>query len=229
MRYLSSLAAAAVLAGLTPGDAAAAPCCREIPKWYGGISTSAVFLDDVELEKSIPAAATFIHAYDAGFGVSGAIGYRLSPYIRLELEAAYRRNDLDNVNGSPNAPGVGSNVTTAYMGNVYLDYDNATRLVPYIGAGAGMAYINPHTILTLDNGLTTETKHLKDWAPAFQFMGGITYDATQNPAIPMELYLGYRYFTTGDITIDYTIVPGYNRSLSNTSHNVELGARLYMF
>ncbi len=77
--------------------------------------------------------------YQTGFIVSAALGYRCQCGIRYEAEAAYRRNELENVKFFGNTFNLdGSFQSAGFMANCLWDspccYYN---LRPYIGAGIG--------------------------------------------------------------------------------------------
>src|SRR5882757_7994484 len=80
-------------------------------------------------------------SYNTGFVLGGAVGYDfLGP--RLEVEGVYRENTGSlTIGGLPGSAGVNLN-QVAIMGNVYYDFLAGQAIVPYIGAGAGVAFLN---------------------------------------------------------------------------------------
>lgn len=139
--------------------------------------------------------------YHSDIGVSGSayLGYKLNSYLRIEAEATAKHND---VNGSGSS---GEFDSYAGMGNLYIDIPTGGKLTPYIGAGAGYAYI-------------TDTDVHSNKA-AYQGMAGLSYALTPKT----DLSLGYKYFSTFSS-------PEYNAIVTNIKapyevHSVELGLR----
>ncbi len=225
MRSLSySLAVLTALTASLPMEAAAVPCCREVPKWYAAIGGSVGFLTNSDIDFG---GTELDLEHSTGGGINGAFGYRLFPYMRLEGEMAYRLNTLDSVNGLDPAlflSGSGDPdwTTMALMGNAYFDLDNRSYFTPYVGAGAGIAYFDTNTLLS--------GQDLADWVLAYQFMGGVTYGAgAYNRDLPLEFYLEYRYFATEDAETESSVVPGLTVRYGYNSHNIQAGARLFLF
>lgn len=200
-------------------------CCRPEPNWYVGLSGMAVFLKDTDISHPgfTTAGGVDGQTYDIGYGLAGAVGYRIFSNIRMEFELAFRSNDVDT---DPGADFVGGPAGTheqksiAVMLNTYYDYHNRTRFTPYAGAGIGKAYVKNPRFYTTGGG---DTGTLKGWTIAYQFMGGINYELD---SIPAELNLGYRYFTGQDLEKALPPASG-NVSVPNDSHNVELGGKMF--
>jgi OmpA-OmpF porin, OOP family len=199
-------------------------CCRPQPRWYAAISGSAVFLDDVDITHTStgfpnPDGQTF----KTGFGLSGAVGYRIYPNIRGEIEATFRRNEADTDTATI-VTGTGSADQESYalMLNGYYDWHNSSRYTPYIGAGIGIANVsNPRFY----NSGGSDTDTFEAWTMAYQFMAGLSYEINTGFR-PIEIMVGYRYFTGEDAETDLPPAPG-DHSLPNDSHNIELGGRIF--
>jgi len=88
---------------------------------------------------------------DIGFAVGGMVGYDfVGP--RVEIEGVYRRNTATVGAGQFNAFGAAKD-DIGVMANVLYDFNAGGVIVPYIGAGAGVAFINS-SALGLSNSST---------------------------------------------------------------------------
>lgn len=228
------IALSAICAMLMMSSAANAEvCCRKEPRWYVGLGGSLVFLNDAEITENLSVIGNNLNEdYRMGFGIAGTLGYRFSPYFRAEAELAYRRAKLEEINGRDSALFLTAGQTGhpireshAMMLNGFFDLDNSSFFTPYVGGGVGVSYIDTHTFITI----TSERHTLKDWVPAYQFMGGVAYDGKSNDSFPFEAYLEYRYFATGKGSTDYSVVPGYRLEYNYPTQNVQLGLRWYWF
>jgi len=210
---------------------AARACCRPQPQWYGAVSGFLVFLGDTTYTHSNPAydaAGPDFQTFKIGFGGSGAIGYKLTRSIRTEFEVAFRTSDVDTDAATLTTGQTGSNTrrTLAFMVNGYYDYHNQTALTPYIGAGIGEAYVKSSRTYQ-DTGTGEMTAAQKGWALAYQFMAGVNYE-TEVGVTPIDLTLGYRYFTGADVETDKAISTAPSKfKFNNDSHNLELGGKIY--
>jgi opacity protein-like surface antigen len=119
--------------------------------------------------------------YDPGFVVSGVVGYKIIPNVRLEGELAYRLNDLDEIVGFP-IPGDMSSL--AVMGNVFYDFTTGSPLTPYIGGGLGVA--NVEIDFDVPGGKDDDTVF------AYQVALGAAYELSPAAALTLDL----RYFGT---------------------------------
>lgn len=129
--------------------------------------------------------------FESGYVGFAAVGYNwFFPEsiadLRMEIEASYRYNDVDLLAGQPSG---GQSQVFSAMLNGYLDVRTTWPVVPYFGAGLGAAQIRYE-----DDGaggllLTTDDV---DTVFAYQVMGGINYDLSDNLAVGAE----YRFFQT---------------------------------
>ena len=79
-------------------------------------------------------------SFNTGYVLGGMVGYDfVGP--RVELEGVYRRNTATVGAGPFNAFGAAKD-DTAIMANVLYDFNAGGVIVPYIGAGAGVAFLN---------------------------------------------------------------------------------------
>ena len=170
---------------------------KEEGQLYGALSLLAVWNDDADLDLNGVKVADI--DYDAGFGISGAIGYDWGN-VRTELELVSRSNDMDITAG---AVTLGGDIDSlALMGNLYYDQHNSSDFTPYIGVGLGAVDVDGF-----------------DTVFAYQAMGGVTYTIDKQN----EVFVGYRYF--GAETVDDTQVAG-GVEFDYESHNAEIGYRI---
>ncbi|MGE0753794.1 MAG: outer membrane protein [Alphaproteobacteria bacterium] len=189
------------------------------PHWYVGIAGGVTYLDDSD----ISGTSTGEMGYDTGWTVNAALGYTL-PYgydsrgnVRLELEASYRENSLDNtILSGVSAASPGRARIASYMVNGFYDFRNQSSLTPYIGGGFGLSQVG----ISHDSGLGN-TGDDEDTVMAYQGMAGIAYAPMSMPNT--EWTLGYRYFTAD--SPEYTTAGGKVKLDDLTSHSAEIGGR----
>jgi len=122
-------------------------------------------------------------SWNLGWGAGGMIGYDfVGP--RVEVEGMYRDNT-----GTLTVPGfagsVGADINqVSVMANILYDFNAGGQLVPYIGAGAGVAFING----SLNGGGSASSTQF-----AYQAMLGVGYNIDPTIRINLE---GRYYGTT---------------------------------
>lgn len=202
--------------------------------WYLAFGGSATLLQDSDstLTDAVGNSIDFTTEFDAGFGITGAMGYSWNQ-VRLEGEVSYRQNDIDSIElTSITLAGIGSFTTAAafegdgdvsalgFMVNGWYDFNTGSRWTPYLGIGVGTAQISINdasvTILGVDVPLADDD----DWVFAYQAGAGITYEISPN----VDISLGYRFFGTSDP--DFTDVSGIPFDVEYMSHNIEVGVRI---
>lgn len=189
------------------------------PRWYLGLSGGMQFLTDTDISGTAPGKVDFD---DSGVVATASLGYR--PYfgvpaldsMRIEFEAGYHRSDLSSFSGAGGTAGLrGDTTVLSYMGNVYYDFRNSSRLTPYLGAGLGGASVR----LPRTSGLGNTGN--KDNVFAYQFLAGLAYSPASIPLT--EWSLGYRYFRLNDP--EFTTAGGRITLDDYDAHSVELGAK----
>ena len=142
--------------------------------------------------------------YEDGFAIGGALGYRVNKFLRVEAEYIYRENDFaGNAIAGPAIPTseVGQLLSHTGMLNGYLDLPiGAGRIVPYVGAGAGVSGIDSELGQFGDFGFTDFTVIDFDSTFAFQWMAGVSIRAFPNA----EFFAEYRYFEANDPQFEFT-------------------------
>jgi OOP family OmpA-OmpF porin len=125
------------------------------------------------------------YTMDTGYAVGGKIGYDfVGP--RVELEGLYRNNRGSGIVQSPNGSFnyvTGQVNQISAMANVLYDFAPGATITPYIGAGAGIAFVDP----SLAPGCTMCSTQF-----AYQGIVGIGY----NLAPGWRLDLDGRYYGT---------------------------------
>jgi len=149
-------------------------------------------------------------SFNTGWAAGGMIGYDfVGP--RVELEGMYRDNTGKlNVNGFGNAGIIDLNQTSV-MANVLYDFNAGGTLVPYVGVGAGVAFLNA----SLGGGSSSSTQF------AYQAMVGVGYNIDPTFRINLE----GRYFGTTSPNFNNTINFGgmpvtFNANPSNNNFSV---------
>jgi len=105
--------------------------------------------------------------FDAGIATTSIIGLKLDNNIRLEGELAWRRNDGDSlafqgIERPFTAKGAQSYNFTA---NAYYDIPTDSSITPYVGAGAGIGF--------LENEFLYGPVNFEDKDTAFIYQGAI--------------------------------------------------------
>ena len=135
--------------------------------------------------------------FNTGFVVGGALGYDFIG-LRVEAEGVYRENTGTLAVGGFSA---GFNFNeVAIMGNAYYDFLAGSAIVPYIGAGAGVAFLNAGAL-----GATRQSTQF-----AYQAILGVGWNIDSMFRLNLE---GRYYGTTA---------PNFSNqgSLGNTQYNL---------
>ncbi len=130
-----------------------------------------------------------------GYNFAGAIGFKLTPQLRLEGELSSMTADFDAIDLSGIGTfGLGGDLGSKLaMANIYYDFDlNWKKLQPFIGAGVGYGW-HDGTI----NDLSGFSSDISESASGFawQVGGGLKY----NVADDMALIGAYRYLDGQDL------------------------------
>ena len=143
--------------------------------------------------------------YDTGWLAEGVLGFMQSNGIRGELEFGYRNNEVKNVDlgsfdGNPDvsieAYSIMANVIYEFDYNLFIgDAKRPSAFRPFLGFGFGGAAISDD--------------HDNDEVFAYQAIGGLTYELTDN----WFLTATYAYFTTDKPDFGGYRFTYYNQSL----------------
>lgn len=156
---------------------------------------------------------------DTGFALGGAVGTHLDKWaqgLRVELEASYRRNDVNGAwfesSNSESEDFAGNVSTFAIMANAWYDFDVGSKAVPYVGGGAGWARLRADMVQQGDDTPATSNDQS---GFAWQLGAGFHYAVAPD----VSLGLGYRYFHGPNMDFDLEDEDG---TLHNDNHVVQI-------
>ncbi len=167
--------------------------------WYLGAKAGANFIPNrLKLNTTLSGIPTTGQAaYKDGY--IGAIqgGYGLNSGFRLELEGAFRRNQVNQVQYGLQGEGSSSNTTISVNGFYDIPVDFVIK--PYVGFGVGAAEYSPYHLTAISNpapGIFTGIARQSGdaWNFAYQAIGGVSYNIDANLALSLE----YRFFDLPD-------------------------------
>ncbi len=188
--------------GIGGGDCGSASSCGS---GFGGNTYFSVFGGASELDEqnSVGFQRDLNINYDTGYLIGGAIGRRLFRNLRSELEYTFRSQDATSVvfNGNPvGNVGEFQNSHSAMFNLVYDLVLGNGNFVPYIGVGAGLAFIDSR--VTYGTGVASLDGN--DSSAAYQWMAGLAWRARPN----MEAFVEYRFFEVMDPKLNRFGGPG---------------------
>jgi len=171
-----------------PITAAISPVYLLSPNWAGyylSLHGGAAFLQDTSVDYVNGAAPNRDLHFNAGWALIGAVGYRPTPWFRVELEGGGRNNSISSIN--PGSGASGSASATTLMLNGYVDIPIRSPIMPYIGAGFGKAWLSQN--LSIDGATLTSST---SWPWAWQVIVGASTPMTPQWSVSVE----YRYLAT---------------------------------
>jgi outer membrane protein OmpA-like peptidoglycan-associated protein len=196
------LAAAATIVAL---PIAAQAQSLQYPGFYAGIEGGGGWMFNTNVTTPFGQTGTLYPQF--GWQAGGMIGYDfVGP--RVELEGVYRNNQATVGSGGFNAFGA-SKDDIGILANILYDFNAGGTIVPYIGAGAGIAFVRTSALNT-----STDTTQF-----AYQAIVGVGYNIDSM----FRVNLDARYYGT---TNPYLAGTGYtNNNLSAMlSLQVKFGA-----
>lgn len=228
---VSSLAAPAMAADLPVRVPAAIPQAAPAPifsGFYVGLRGGLNWMQDTSFA-ALPGVTVF-NEYDAGWTISGAVGYQFGPVLgavspRVEAEVGILRNEIDR-HGIP-ALGVafsGANAfgrTSATFGlvNAYFDLPIAFgpgSLRPFVGGGIGAAEVRFRDHGTSATGVVMSSS---DTVFAWNLATGVAYDLSNGFSVEGM----YRYLRFEDVNLRSVAGASSNTDVEN--HQLMLGVR----
>jgi outer membrane protein OmpA-like peptidoglycan-associated protein len=171
--------------------------------WYIGLDVGLATIEQATLDTPAYAALDFV---DSGAAL-GVLGFAFDNHVRLEIEAGYRENDLDAVNGVSVSTGQLSEWSA--IANLRYDIPVASRWDLEFGAGAGVdrARFTDH-FGTSDSDTTL----------ALQLLAGVVHELSPH----WDLNLTYRFLKANDATF---LIAGAERDMDMEKHTVTVGLR----
>lgn len=153
----------------------------------------------------------------------GALGWKF-PWLRLEANVSYRKNDVDGVDANAlgfDVSSSGNGDVTSLVGlvNAFVDLDLDFPVRPFVGGGVGAAY------LEVDTGSGSPIE-IDDEAGAFAWnlVGGIGVDLVES----VTLTASYRYLRLEgtDVSADLAGVDAGDVDIDDlATHEVLVGLR----
>lgn len=181
--------------------------------------------------------------FDSGFALSGEWGKRYESGLRVGVELAHSKSDVDthtnvtlgggsidaldaaSIAGSPTplgatvaavvADGQGDISNTGLYANAYWDFNTGSNFQPYVGAGLGYVDVNV-TYSPSGVGVIDDG----EGKFGYQLKAGATLQLDNQ----WELYGEYAYRATEDIEVNNDLFPG-SLEIENTQNVFSIGAR----
>jgi opacity protein-like surface antigen len=179
---------------------------RGCPSWYARLDGGYVSYDRPSMSQLGIDDLINQRIEDTG-SLGGGIGYYFRCNIRGDITIDHRfESDVKGFNANPFAPNYGGMKwgysSTAYMANMYYDFNAGARFTPYIGFGLGM--VNNHfakgggvvaagSADPLVAGNPTSVGGADSWHVAGAAMAGFVLSVTDR----LKLDTGYRFLYLG--------------------------------
>jgi OmpA-OmpF porin, OOP family len=164
---------------------------QSMPGFYVGVEGGANWLLDNSFNTNFGVLGTTLSGnssaqYNTGWAAGGMAGYDfVGP--RVELEGLYRSNTGTTSTTLLGVALGNGGITvnqTSVMANVYYDFMADQAFTPYVGAGAGVAFVNTNASQLSINSTSTQF--------AYQYMAGVGYKISPS----LRLNLEGRYYGT---------------------------------
>ncbi len=145
------------------------------------------------LTRANPAGLTGRVEAEPGFTVGGAIGTKLLPHFRTEINIGYRQNEVDAIRlvAGDESDGKGTISMLHVLANAYAEYDFEIGVIPYFGLGVGYGMIE------IDAHNKPDTLQIDADDHAF------IWNAMVGASVPFSdvttFSLGYRYLQSEDL------------------------------
>lgn len=164
--------------------------------------------------------ATNTNTLDSDAGFAGAVsgGYQFSNNWRVQGEFGARLNSVSDITGTGAAAPDGNVNVYSVMADAIYGIPTGTKFTPYIGAGAGVAFVNANSVSTILGSNIDDT----DTVFAYQGIAGIEYDVTPS----LKAGLDYKYFRTANTS--FTSAAAVDVDGEYEDHTVTVGLR-YIF
>ena len=175
--------------------------------WYVGGGGGVNFKDDGEVGR-------INNTIDSDLGWVGMLsgGFDYGNGWRTELEAGYRENSVDKVDG---VSGSGSIRNVDMMVDVLYGFETGTMFRPYVGIGLGGSHIKYNGVAPIANSRIDDT----NWVFAYQGIAGGDFEINPN----IEIFADYRYLATDKP--DFHTDRGLAVEADDSNHSVLVGVR----
>jgi len=137
---------------------------------YLSADASANFMEDLTENAGVASAGSRFEM-DTGYRIGLVGGYNFTRYVGAEVETGFLQNRFTG--GNPQD----WYAQVPILANVVFRWENSSRLVPFLGAGAGGAYS------IMQFGDSSATVSDGDMAFAWQGMAGLRYEITDRASI----------------------------------------------
>lgn len=164
-----------------------------------------------------------------GYLLGTAVGYRVHPRLRLELDYTFRRNEAGDWFTRVRTPNVVQSLTVeeaagdidshSLMFNSVFDLSRRRLRCANLYGGGGLGILGVDSDLAIAN----DSYNVSDTAFAWQLLGGVNFPMTRKS----ELYLEYRYTGADKLDVTDAATGAPFGDFDYDSHNVLAGVRLY--
>jgi OOP family OmpA-OmpF porin len=136
--------------------------------------------------------------WNPGFTATGGAGYGFGDGIRIELDADLTQNSankMDGIQGDTNVSGNERNYGA--LVNVFYDFPVSWPVTPYVGAGAGIQFVDYHPFVGNSTARVFGTKS----GFAYDLIAGVSYAISAVPGLALTAEYrfmqipGNRYYT----------------------------------
>lgn len=168
------------------------------PGPYVKLELGPTLVEDVDIKEFFGAAPGYTIEFDPGIRFTIGGGYQFNDFIAVGGETGFTYNLIDNISGpgrvAERDSGIGN---IPLMANVVFKLPNRTRVVPFVGAGAGLSF----TFFEADNmviedpgGTIFVDGSESDTVFAWQLFGGLKYQLNEQ----MSFGVAYKYMFTDE-------------------------------
>lgn len=187
--------------------------------WYADVFAGFGETDDTSF--GVLGTSTIATTFDSNFAYGVTFGYDFDNAWRVEGELTRREADVDTHDldgGGAIAGSFGEGNSTAIFANIFYDFENDSRVTPYVGGGIGTVQVDYANfgvpgLAALDDD---------DDVFGFQLAAGIAVDINDTVAFRTDL----RLLEPGDAELTSSAATGSTTSdVSYSSLDVTVGLR----
>jgi opacity protein-like surface antigen len=156
--------------------------------------------------------------FEGGFAAQGALGYRVSRFLRAEIEVGYIGAEVDRLDmAGGTVEARGDIATFSMMANAVAAPWEAGSLRPYAGAGIGAGRVSADAQIGDEMMGTLRRFDRSETGFAYQGFVGVAFDAINGGTGR----IGYRYFAT--LGIDAAEMDMFEAELDTSVHVFSAG------